>query len=136
MKGQLKEALGPERYQAYVRSNDHDYQQHVAATKRFALPEGTPAKVFNLRDEVPQAALRIADDANLTPEQKKAELQKLAQATRERVKDTLGGEVAQVYFDNNGMQWLRQLENGTIITYDENGGQQHRRIDQPPKKAK
>ena len=133
MRAQLKEALGPERYQAYIRSGDHDYQQLVSATKRFELPADTPAKVYNLRDEVPQAALRIADDTNLTPEQKKAELQKLADATRERVKGLLGGDVAQVYFDNNGMQWLRQLENGTIITYDENGGQQHRRVDQPVK---
>lgn len=134
MKAQIKSALGPERYQAYVRSNDHDYQQLQSATKRFQLPADTPAKIYDLRDEFPKKAMLVADDPNLTPEEKKAELGKLAGEARDRVKATLGADVAQVYFDNNGMQWVRQLEQGTIITFDEDGGQQHRRIEQTPKK--
>jgi hypothetical protein len=134
MKAQIKEALGPERYQAYVRSNDHDYQQLQNATKRFQLPPDTPAKIYDLRDEFPKKAMLVADDPNLSPDEKKAELGKLAGEARERVKATLGADVAQVYFDNNGMPWVRQLEQGTIITFDEDGGQQHRRIEQTPKK--
>ena len=134
MRAQIKEALGPERYKAYVRSNEHDYQQLQNATKRFGLPAETPARVFDLRDEVPQAAARIADDVNLTPEEKKAAVAKLAADTRDQVRSTLGDDVAKVFFENNGMQWLRQLEGGTIITFDENGGQSHRRLDQPARK--
>lgn len=135
MKLEIRQALGDERYKAYVRSQDHDYQQLSNAAKRFELPADTPMKIYDLRDEVPLAATAIADDPNLTPEQKKAELGKLAQETRDRVSGMLGAEVAQVYFDqNNGMHWLRELEKGTIITFDENGGQQHRRLEQPAKK--
>ncbi|MBC8010303.1 MAG: hypothetical protein H7067_09410 [Burkholderiales bacterium] len=134
MKAQIKDALGAERYKVYVRANDHDYQQLQSAVKRFELPADTPAKIYDMRDEIPQLALRVADDANLTSEEKKAELGKLAEQARDRVKAALGPEVAQVYFDNNGMQWVRQLEQGTIISFDEDGGQQHRRIEQPPKK--
>lgn len=131
MKAQLKVALGDERYTDYLRANDNDYRQLRAATKRFALPPDTPAKVFALRDEVPAAALKIADDAALTPEQKKSEVAKLAADARDRVKSLLGSGVAQAYFDQNGMQWLQQMEKGTIITFDAEGGQTHRRIDQP-----
>jgi hypothetical protein len=133
MQAQLKNALGPDRYRAYVRSNDQDYQQLQNATKRFGLPPDTPARLFDLRDEVPRAALRVADDANLTPAQKRAELNKLVAETRDRVRGTLGPDVAKVYFDHNGMQWLRQLESGMIIIYDENGGQQHRQVEQASK---
>jgi hypothetical protein len=131
MKAQLRAALGEERYTDYLRANDNDYRQLRAATKRFALPPDTPAKVFALRDEVPAAALKIADDAALTPEQKKSEVARLAAGARERVKSLLGNEVAQAYFDQNGMQWLQQMEKGTIITFDSEGGQTHRRLDQP-----
>jgi hypothetical protein len=134
MKAEIKAALGAERYADYVRSQDNDYQQLRKATERFALPADTPAKVYALRDEVPAAAARVADDVSLTPEQKKAEVAKLAAEARDRVKGMLGPEVAQAYFDQNGMQWLQQLEKGTIIIFDEEGGQKHRRIDQPARK--
>lgn len=135
MKAEIRQALGDDRYKAYTRSQDHDYQQLTNATKRFELPADTPAKIYDLRDEVPLAATKIADDESLTPDQKKEELKKLAEATRDRVRGMLGAEVAQVYFDNNnGMQWVRQLEQGTIITFDADGSQKHRRIEQPPKK--
>jgi uncharacterized membrane protein YkoI len=136
MKDELKGALGAERYAAYARSQDSDYQQLRNATKRFELPADTPDKIYAMRDEVPKAAIRIADDTTLTPEQKKSALAKLTSEARARVQATLGAEVAQAYFDNNGMQWLGQLEKGTIITFNEEGGQTHRRIDQTPKPAK
>lgn len=134
MKAEIKVALGEERYAEYVRAQDNDYQQLRKATDRFALPADTPRKVYALRDEVPAAATRIADDASLTPEQKKEAVAKLATDARDRVRGMLGPEVAQAYFDQNGMQWLQQLEQGTIITFDEEGGQQRRRLDQPARK--
>ncbi len=134
MKAEIKVALGAERYAEYVRSQDSDYQQLRRATERFALPTDTPAKVYALRDEVPAAASRIADDASLTPEQKKQAVAKLADGARDRVRGMLGPEVAKAYFEQNGMQWLQQLEQGTIITFDEEGGQQRRRLDQPVRK--
>lgn len=131
MKAQLKQALGPERYLDYLRSNDHDYRQLRAATKRFGLAPDTPNKIYALREQVPQAALKIADDPALTPEQKKAEVARLGADARARAKALLGADVAQAFFDQNGMQWVQQLERGTIITYDEEGGQKHRRLDEP-----
>jgi hypothetical protein len=134
MKAQLKDVLGAERYLDYIRAQEGDYQQLRKATTRFGLPADTPAKVYALRDEVPAAALRIADDPALSVEEKKAEVAKLAANARERVQGLLGAEVTQAFFEQNNLQWLQQLEKGSIITFDENGGQQHRRIDQPARR--
>ncbi len=134
MKEQIKAALGAERYADYARSQDGDYQQLRRATMRFGLQRDTPAKVYALRDEVPAAAVRIADDPALTNEQKKAEVAKLAADARARVEGLLGQEVARAYFEQNGMQWVQQLERGMITIFDENGGQRHRRVDQPERK--
>ena len=133
---QLRQALGPERYQAYVYSNDNDYQQLRAATKRFGLTETTPNAVFALRDDAAKAATRIADDTALTAEQKRAEVKKLAEQARGRITGLLGADVARTYFDNNGASWVGQLENGTIVTFDEAGSQSHRRIEQPSRPAR
>jgi hypothetical protein len=134
MKAEIKVALGDARYAEYVRSQDNDYQQLRRAVERFALPADTPGKVYALRDEVPAAATKIANDASLTNEQKKAEVAKLAAVARDQVRGLLGAEVAEAYFEQNGMQWLQQLEQGTIITFDEDGGQQRRRLDQATRK--
>jgi hypothetical protein len=132
LNAQLRQTLGPERYQAYVYSNDGDYQQLQAATKRFGLAAGTPRSVLSLREETAKAATRLADDVGLTGEQKRAEMGKLVEQARGKIAGLLGGEVAQTYFDNNGASWLGQLQRGTIVTYDENGAQSHRRVEFAP----
>ncbi len=134
MKAQIRDALGADRYAAYVRAQDNDYQQLRNATQRFQLPPDTPDRIYALRDEVPLRATRIADDSTLSPEQKRDALKKLAAETRDKVRATLGSEVAQVYFGNNGMSWVNHLENGTIVSFNEDGGQSQRRIPPSPKK--
>jgi len=135
MRAQIRDALGAERYADYVRAQDNEYQQLRGATKRFQLPPDTPGRVYALRDEVPKRAIRIADDKTLSPDRKREALRRLAEETRDTVRATLGSEAAQAYFSNNGMQWVKQLEGGTIVTFNEDGGQSHRRIEPAPKPA-
>ncbi len=131
MREQIRAALGPERFADYVRSQDSDFQQLRNATRRFELPPDTPQRVFALRDEVPRRATAIADDPALSTEQKREALNRLAQEARAQVRGALGADVAEAFFKNNGMQWIGQLEQGTIITFDESGGTTRRRVDQP-----
>ncbi|MCU0793875.1 MAG: hypothetical protein MUE42_13715 [Opitutaceae bacterium] len=142
MRAEIRAALGDERYKVYVRSQDHDYQQLQNASRRFALPADTPARVYDLRDEVPQAALAIAKDETLAPEEKKVRVSELAADTRARLDAMLGADLAKVAVEQmHSLQWLRQLDEGTIITYDESGSQSHQRLEQfnpkpAPAKAK
>ncbi len=115
---QMKSVIGAERYNDYLRSQDNDYQQLQAATRRLELPADTPSKVYALRDDVAADAKQIADNANLSDDQKKASFAALAAKTRAQVTSTLGTEAAEAYFKNNGMRWLNEIEKGNVVTFD------------------
>jgi hypothetical protein len=120
LKEQIKSVIGDERYNDYLRSQDNDYQQLQAATRRLELPADTPSRVYALRDEVAAGAKQIADNANLSDEQKKASFAALAANTRAQVTSALGTEAAEAYFKNNGMRWLNEIEKGNVVTFDAN----------------
>jgi hypothetical protein len=118
LKEQMKSVIGEERYTDYLRSQDNDYQQLQAATRRLELPADTPSKVYALRDDTAAGAKQIADNTNLSDEQKKASFAALAANTRAQVVSALGTEAAEAYFKNNGMGWLKEIEKGNVVTFD------------------
>jgi hypothetical protein len=131
---QIKEALGPERYAEYARSQNNEYQQLTAAAKRFALPPETAIQVYNLRNDVSAESQRIVDNGSLGPDQKKQALADLAKKTREQVRTSLGVEAADAYL-KYGMNWLNNVEQGNAITFSEDGRQNGTRpIPREPKK--
>jgi len=130
---QIKEALGADRYADYVRSQTYEYQQLSSVAKRLALPPETVSQVYNLRSEVSAESQRIADNESLAPDQKKQAFAELAARTREQVKKSLGDEAAGVYL-KSGMSWLTNVEQGSVVTFGENGEQNTRSGINPPKK--
>ncbi|EIP98075.1 hypothetical protein OpiT1DRAFT_02525 [Opitutaceae bacterium TAV1] len=134
---QIRQALGEERYTDYRRAKDYDYQQLVAAGKRFGLPENTASQLYDLRDATLASSKRLAADDTLTAEQKKESLKTLAADMRNQVTAALGQEAATAYFNNGRMNWLQQMEKGYVVELDDNG--QSTRIvnlTSPPKKKK
>ncbi|HTJ78726.1 MAG TPA: hypothetical protein VL357_06990 [Rariglobus sp.] len=137
LKEQIKGVIGDDRYTEYVRSQDGDYQQLQAATRRMDLPADTAARVYSLRDDVSAGARQIADNPNLSLDQKKQALADLAGSTRDQVRTALGAEAAEAYFKNNGMSWLQVLEKGNVITFSKDGqGWSTSSINSPPAKKK
>lgn len=129
---QLKASLGAERYTAYMRSQNHEYQQLQTAAKRLDLPPETATTVFNLRYEVATEAKRIADNKDVDYDQKIRLLADLTKRTREQVQASLGAEAAEVYL-KNGMNWLTNVEQGNIVKFSEEGQQTGwDRISKPP----
>ena len=94
LKEQMKQVIGDDRYTEYIRSQDGDYQQLQAAARRLDLPADTATRVYSLRDDVSAGAKQIADNANLSVDQKKQALADLANSTRDQVRATLGAEAA------------------------------------------
>ena len=85
-------------------------------------------------DGVSASAKQIADNANLSIDQKKQSLAALANTTREQVGATLGAEAADAYFKNNGMPWLKELEKGNTVTFREDApGWNTKTLPKPPK---
>jgi hypothetical protein len=134
---QIRQALGEERYTDYRRAKDYDYQQLVAAGKRFDLPENTASQLYDFRDATLATSKRLAADDTLTAEQKKESLKNLAADMRNRVTAALGQEAATAYFNNGRMNWLQHMEKGNAVEMDDNG-QTTRiiNISSPPKKKK
>ncbi len=132
---QFKEALGPDRYADYDRSQNDEYQQLVAVSRRLSLPPGTATAVFNLRHEIAAESRRIADDANLDAGQKKQAFADLAARSRDEVRARLGDEAAEVYL-RSGMHWLKNVGDGNVLTFFEEGNRQGSRpgIPKEPKK--
>lgn len=114
---QIRSVIGEDRYADSIRRQDQDWQQLEAATRRLALPADTPNRLFSLRDSAASSAQQVAENPNLTYDQKKQELAAIAAATRDQVKASLGDEGSQAYFKNNGMNWLKELERGNTITF-------------------
>jgi len=134
LNAQIKEVLGAERYNEYARSQNNEYQQLQAATKRLELPPETANTVFNLRFDVAAESKRIADDKDIAYDQKIQLLADLGKKTREQVKTQLGVEGSEVFL-KSGMDWLNNLEKGNVIKFDENGRQAGwERIQKPPVK--
>ncbi|MEY4488799.1 MAG: hypothetical protein RIQ79_1307 [Verrucomicrobiota bacterium] len=136
LRDQLKTALGEDRYQAYQLAQNYEYQQLQAAVKRFNLPADTTARTYALRKEVPTAATKILDDPQMPVADKKTALAALANSTRDQLRTTLGAVVADTFLANGGMNWITQLEQGTVVTFNEDGGESHRRVDSPPPRPK
>ncbi len=137
LKDQMKQVIGDDRYNDYLRSQNGDYQQLQAAALRLNLPPDTAKKVYLLRDDVSTGAQQIADNPDLSIDQKKQALTALAKSTRDQVRTALGSEAADAYFKNNGMSWLQNLEQGNVVTFSDNGNSwSSRSINHPPSKKK
>jgi hypothetical protein len=117
LQDQIKSLIGEQRYADSLRLQESDWTQLEAATRRLELPADTPTRLYALRDTTASAVKQIADNSNLSNEQKKAALGVLATSTREQVRASLGVEGAEAYFKNNGMSWLKELERGNTIAF-------------------
>ena len=133
---QIIAIIGEQRYADSLRLQESDWVQLEAATRRLELPADTPARLYALRDTTASAVKQIADNANLSNEQKKAALGVLATSTREQVRASLGFEGAEAYFKNNGMSWLKELERGNTISFRKDSpGWDTKSLPKDPKKS-
>ena len=136
LQAQIKAVVGEERYAASIRQQDNDWRQLEAATRRLTLPADTPARLYALRDTTASAAQQIATNPNLAADQKTQALAELAAGTREQVRTRLGAEGADAYFKNNGMRWLKDIEKGKTISFNDNdSGWSAKALPKDPKKT-
>lgn len=127
----LRRELGDERYQDYVRGKSYDYRQLAQLASRFSLAREDVNQIYDQRRTVPEAALAAAKDPKLNREQKEAALKELAAKARENVYAKLGQEAGEAYLRNsNGNNWIKSLENGTIIVQTDESSWRHHSLDE------
>jgi LysM repeat protein len=75
----LKNTLGPDRYQAYLLSQDPAYQDAVALAQKAGAPTNAIAGLYHVSQAFRQEQDRIRNDPTLTPDQKAQQLKNLDQ---------------------------------------------------------
>lgn len=117
---QIESMLGSERMAKLARLNDPDYELIQSAATRLNLPlSETTTSLTAIRAEAQQASAGIIADKSLTPAQRKAALQSIAEQSRAQMDGVLGSEGAETY--SKSSQWMRALKNGSAFAIDERG---------------
>ena len=83
---------------------------------------------FRFRDIYDQL-VRIADDASLSPEQKRTALQSLAQQGRAQILGTLGAGAGEAYVQT--ARWVNYIERGMAVTFGPDGAPTPRPVAPP-----
>ncbi len=112
---QAKAALGEVRYAEFLRASDREFQQLTYLTQQASLPAPTAVQALAARDTAVQESNRIAQDATLTYDQKRAALATLAENTRAQLTATLG-PAAPTYL-TFAEKWLTGLAGGNTVTF-------------------
>ena len=108
---QIEQALGAERYAAYQRAQDRDYQRLQAAAQRFDLATTTVDQVYALRQKAIDTSQALKADATMSTADRRAALTQLAAETRQQVRTSLGPTIGDAYLQQS-MTWLNSLERG------------------------
>ena len=131
LNAQLKGALGESRYAEWSRAQNYEFQNLARLTQQQGLPLSAAVQAYNLRTTTSEASAQIGDDRTLSPEQKLAALQQLAQATKNQLTAALGpGATSYV----QTASWLQAIEKGYAVRLNVDGlGTSYRRVvSQPP----
>ena len=116
----VREALGPERFEAYDRSKLPEFQDLQLLLDRSGMSRELVVPIYDLRKTIETESHRIGADKNLDYQQGLLALKQLAERTRSEILTQLGPEVG-VAFLKRANPWISQVEKGGVITFAPNG---------------
>ncbi|MSU47660.1 MAG: hypothetical protein EXS37_00935 [Opitutus sp.] len=111
LEGDLRTAVGTDRYAALRRAADPDLRMIDSLVSRLNLPAATGDRIAAARETFAAESQRINSDASVPPPQRRTQIQELAARARTELTGALGGEAAAAYVQNS--QWVNLLQNGT-----------------------
>ncbi len=112
--------LGRERTDPLYRGIDPELELIAAASNRLNLPPSTSKRILALRAETSASSRKIAEDKNLTPEQRAAALTQLAQQATAKMTPLFGTpSAANAYLSKT--EWYNALTNGQSFRFNNNG---------------
>lgn len=109
MKAQLREILGADRFAAFRRSQDPEYQLLIELSNQLHLPRERADAVYEIKELAAEQRMMVHLDGELSPEEQRDVLQLLADEAQQIIRDALGDRGFEQYMETNGW-WLRQLE--------------------------
>jgi hypothetical protein len=129
MMAQMQAALPPDRFAAFERAQDRDYQQIDAIARQNNVSPDAAIRAFGLRDRYSAESMKLAEDRAMPAEQKQGALQSLVAEARAQILSTLGPKAGADYAQS--ANWLNHLENGRAFTVLPGGGMSMRPIVMP-----
>lgn len=109
MAAKIREALGPERYADFVQASDPEQRKLNQIVQRLELPLSVARSVSTVQKDVIARADAVRANANLSPEQRAAQLGALADEARARITEKLGSRGFGAYQRYSG-RWLEMLQ--------------------------
>jgi len=131
---QLKRALSAERFAEYQRASNFDYQNLHRLAQGENIPAANLTRVYEARLAAAENSARIANDPALTPAQRLAAQQALADTARTTILSNLGPRVGPAYAQT--ANWLAHLAQGGSVSILPDGNLAYRypASPTPPKK--
>src|SRR5690606_34161440 len=102
----LRESLGEDRFQAYLRATDENFQRLVDLAERFQLPPQNVLEVHRFTRQIADQQREILNDDTLSEDEKIVALDLLLAEGREIISQQLGTPAYEAYLENGGW-WLQ-----------------------------
>ena len=103
-------ALGDDGFAALAHGSDPDYKMATSLATRLNLPGGTADAVLATRESYAALSQQINQDASLSPQDRRTQLQALADKAGADLQNILGAEGATVY--DQQANWVNMLKGG------------------------
>lgn len=102
---QYKSVLGADRFAAFQRSQEGDYQDILRVVERCELPAENATRVFDMKRAFEETAQQLRQNTTLNEEERALALEVIRQETERTVRQTLGDRGFQTYLRYRG-DWL------------------------------
>ncbi|HEY4248676.1 MAG TPA: hypothetical protein VGM64_17780 [Lacunisphaera sp.] len=110
---EIAATLGPARYAEYQQAINPAYDKLNKIVQRLDLPISTAISIASVQQDTIQQADTVRADSTLTADQKRAQIDSLAQASLVKISSSLGPQGFEAY-KKYSTQWLRPL--GVTVT--------------------
>ena len=104
---EVRRAIGEQRYAQYGRAQDMDYRELLRVTTRFKLSPDVAAQLYSYKQPVQEEHARVEGDPTLTPRQKAAAFQAIADETQRAFKEELGDKAFRYFIRRTANPWVR-----------------------------
>ena len=117
----VKAAVGDARFADYQRAKDGEFQTLARFTARAGSPLDGAVQAWGVRSEAAIESRRIADDKEMSDEQKGDALKTLANKTREQFGAAVGPAAAAAYLQSPSASWFAYIDKGWAVTIRDRG---------------
>jgi hypothetical protein len=110
MNNQIRDSLGDDRYQDYLRQTDYDYKSIAKIIERQGLGENISAQVYDMKGGAEELAREIRMNTDLPIEERQMQLGQIRNVTSRSIESLIGGQGAvALQGQAGGRNWLNNL---------------------------